>query len=205
MICVQRSRSGQNRRHGRYRYSDRTRHYGHRWLLGRVPRSRRGRYKHHTVNHTTGFADERTAACSNTIASTWCHVKAFLSPYNRKGDYIHHLAHYMFAVRCRAEKMDQFTRFLRHNRLERMSNLFRIADRLPTAIIATYLFTASPGTGKRAWEQLQHIPCRFLGDSAPHSAECDIVGLFFQVVPSHFGKFLIHAINTIICYVRITG
>ena len=39
-------------------------------------------------------------------------MKAFLGPYNRKGDYIHHLAHYMFAARCRAEKVDQFTKFL---------------------------------------------------------------------------------------------
>ena len=30
----------------------------------------------------------------------------------QKGDYIHHLAHYMFAARCRAEKVDQFTKFL---------------------------------------------------------------------------------------------
>ena len=37
---------------------------------------------------------------------------AFLKPYNRKGDYIHHLAHYMFSARCRAEKVDEFTKFL---------------------------------------------------------------------------------------------
>jgi len=54
----------------------------------------------------------RTGAHTNTIESTWRHVKAFLSPYNKKGDYILHLAHYMFAVRCRTEKVDQFTKFL---------------------------------------------------------------------------------------------
>jgi hypothetical protein len=63
-------------------------------------------YRHRTVNHTIGFVDERTGAHTNTIESTWRHVKAFLSPYNRKGDYIHHLARYMFAARCRAEKVD---------------------------------------------------------------------------------------------------
>ena len=69
-------------------------------------------YTHRTVNHSIGFVDERTGAHSNTIESTWRHVKAFLGPYNRKGDYVHHLAHYMFAASCRAEKVDQCTKFL---------------------------------------------------------------------------------------------
>jgi len=47
-------------------------------------------YTHRTVNHTTGFVDERTGAHTNTIERTWHHVKAFLSPYKWKGDYIHH-------------------------------------------------------------------------------------------------------------------
>ena len=59
-----------------------------------------------------GFVDARTGAHSNTIESTWRHVMAFLNPYNRKGDYIHHLALYMFSAICRAEKVDQFTKFL---------------------------------------------------------------------------------------------
>jgi transposase-like protein len=82
-------------------------------------------YAHRTVNHSTGFVDELTGAHTNTIESTWRHLKAFLSPYNRKGDYIHHLAQYMFAARCRAEKAPSPRR---HNRLERMSNTFRIMD-----------------------------------------------------------------------------
>jgi hypothetical protein len=69
-------------------------------------------YTHRTVNHTIGFFDELTGAHTNTTESTWRHVKAFLSPYNRKWDYTHYLAHYLFAERCRAEKVDQFTKFL---------------------------------------------------------------------------------------------
>jgi hypothetical protein len=38
--------------------------------------------------------------------------QAFLNTYNRIGDYIYHLAHYMFAERCRCEYMDQFTKFI---------------------------------------------------------------------------------------------
>ena len=68
-------------------------------------------YTHRTVNHSPCFVGQRTGAHTNTIESTWRHVKAFLSPYNRKGT-IHHLAHYMFAARCRAEKVDHFTKFL---------------------------------------------------------------------------------------------
>jgi hypothetical protein len=40
-------------------------------------------YTHHTVNQTSRFVDERTAAHTNTIESTWHFVKAFLNPYNR--------------------------------------------------------------------------------------------------------------------------
>ena len=69
-------------------------------------------YTHRTINHAIGFVDEHTGAHTNNIESTWRHVKAFLGPYNRKGNYIHHLAHYMFAARCRAEKVGQFTKFL---------------------------------------------------------------------------------------------
>jgi hypothetical protein len=39
-------------------------------------------------------------------------VKAFLNPYNRMGEYMYHVAHHMFSVRCRYENMDQFTKFL---------------------------------------------------------------------------------------------
>ena len=69
-------------------------------------------YTHRTVNHTTGFVDVRTGAHTNTVENTWRHLKAFLSPYNRKGDYVHNLGHCMFAAKCRNEKVDHFTNFL---------------------------------------------------------------------------------------------
>jgi len=115
-------------------------------------------YTHRTVNHTIELVDERTGVHTSIIESTWRHVKAFLSPYNRKGDYIHHLAHYMFAVRCRAEKVDQFTKFLHLIATIDWSecpapseptrwSVFRIVDRLPPS------FTVSPITGKSACAQ----------------------------------------------------
>jgi hypothetical protein len=52
---------------------------------------------------TTSFAH------TNTIGSTWWHVKAFLKPYNRMGDYNYHLAHYTFAAVCWSDNVDQFT------------------------------------------------------------------------------------------------
>jgi hypothetical protein len=47
-------------------------------------------------------------AHTNTIKSTWWHEKAFLSPYNRMGDYIYQLAHYMFAAGCQSDNVHQF-------------------------------------------------------------------------------------------------
>jgi hypothetical protein len=37
------------------------------------------------VNHTISFVDKRIGAPSNTIQSTWRHVKAHLHPYSRQG------------------------------------------------------------------------------------------------------------------------
>jgi hypothetical protein len=55
---------------------------------------------------------ERTGAHTNTIECRWGQIKAYLGPYNRKEDYIHHLPHYMFATRCRVVRVDDFTKFL---------------------------------------------------------------------------------------------
>ena len=67
----------------------------------------------HSILWTTiGFVDERTGALSNTIESTWRHVKAFLNPYSRTREYILHLVQYKFAAQCRSENVDQFTKFL---------------------------------------------------------------------------------------------
>jgi hypothetical protein len=62
-------------------------------------------YKHHTVNNSIEFVDKRTGAHTNTIESTWRHIKASFSPYNRKGEYIYHLINYIFAMRCKDEKV----------------------------------------------------------------------------------------------------
>jgi hypothetical protein len=59
-------------------------------------------YTHRTVNLGIGFVDQRAGAHVNTIESMWRHVKAFLSPYNRKRGYIYNLAHYKFEAQGRA-------------------------------------------------------------------------------------------------------
>jgi len=69
-------------------------------------------YTLQTVNLTIGFVDVRTGAHTNTIKSTWRHVKAFLDLYKRMVDYIYHLAHYMFAAGCRSENVHQFAKFI---------------------------------------------------------------------------------------------
>jgi hypothetical protein len=42
----------------------------------------------------------------------WWHVKAYLNPYNRMGDYIYYLTHYMFPAGCLSNNMDYFTKFI---------------------------------------------------------------------------------------------
>ena len=64
------------------------------------------------VNHTIHFVDVRSGAHTNTIESTWRHVKAFLNPNNRMGDNIYHLAHNMFPAGCLSENADQFIKFV---------------------------------------------------------------------------------------------
>jgi hypothetical protein len=69
-------------------------------------------YTHLTVNHSIEFLNPDTGAHTNTIDSTWRTVKAFLGPYNRGEDYEYHLAHYMFAKRCKGHGLSPFIHFL---------------------------------------------------------------------------------------------
>jgi transposase-like protein len=69
-------------------------------------------YTHRTVNHSIHFIDPHTGAHTNTIEGTWHHVKVFLGQYNRGDDYHYHLAHYMFAARCKAQGVLPFPQFL---------------------------------------------------------------------------------------------
>jgi len=69
-------------------------------------------YTHETVQRTIGFVDQQTGAHINTIKSTWGHVKAYLKAYSRRKGYIYDLAQYMFTASCRAEKVDEFTKFV---------------------------------------------------------------------------------------------
>jgi transposase-like protein len=68
-------------------------------------------YTHRTVNHTISFVNEK-GDHTNTIQSKWGHVKAKLRDYKKAEDYIYHFAHYLFAAKCKAEEVDQFTTFL---------------------------------------------------------------------------------------------
>jgi hypothetical protein len=69
-------------------------------------------YTHRTVNHSVAFADPVTGENTNKTESTWCTVKVFLGQYNRGEDYEFHLAHYMFAARCKAQGVPPFLQFL---------------------------------------------------------------------------------------------
>jgi hypothetical protein len=72
--------------------------------------SRRARYTHLTVNHSMGFVNSDIGAQTNTIQSCRWHLRVSINPYNR--DYIYDMAHYMFAAKCKAENVHQFTKFL---------------------------------------------------------------------------------------------
>ena len=69
-------------------------------------------YTDRTVNHSLYFAHPYTGDHTNTIESTWHRVKVFLGPYNRREDYHYHLAHCMFAARCKAQGISPFLQFL---------------------------------------------------------------------------------------------
>jgi len=52
--------------------------------------------------------------CRKRVAGVVCNqfVKAFLGQYNRGEDYEFHLAHYMFAARCKAKRIPPYLQFL---------------------------------------------------------------------------------------------
>lgn len=64
------------------------------------------------MNHTFGIVDVRTRADTNTIDSTWRHVKAFFSDSKRMEEYVYHLAHYTLAARCRSENVEHFMKLI---------------------------------------------------------------------------------------------
>ena len=59
-----------------------------------------------TVNHSIGFKNLDNGAHTNTIESTWRHVKVLMNQYCRKSNYIYALADYMFRKKCTAERVD---------------------------------------------------------------------------------------------------
>jgi hypothetical protein len=69
-------------------------------------------YTHRTVNHSISFVNPDTGDHTKTIECTWRHVKAFLGPHRLQNDYEIHLAYYMFAARCKAQWVSQYTQFL---------------------------------------------------------------------------------------------
>ena len=69
-------------------------------------------YTHHTINHSIQFVNPDNEAHTNKIESTWQKVKVFLGIYNRGEDYEYHLAHYMFAARCKARGVSPYIEFI---------------------------------------------------------------------------------------------
>ena len=54
-------------------------------------------FEHMTVNHSVNFVDPETGAHTNSIESTWRHLKYFCPEYSReKKSFPGYLAHYMF-------------------------------------------------------------------------------------------------------------
>jgi hypothetical protein len=69
-------------------------------------------YTRRTVNRSLHFMHPDTGDHTNTTESTWHCIKLFLGPYNRREEYVYHLAHYMFVARCIAQGIPPFLQFL---------------------------------------------------------------------------------------------
>ncbi|GFW35100.1 DDE_Tnp_IS1595 domain-containing protein [Trichonephila clavipes] len=69
-------------------------------------------FNHLTVNHSLNFVDPDTGAHTNTIESTWRHVKSQFPQYNRQNYASFYLAMYMFEKSCRAKNVDMFNAFV---------------------------------------------------------------------------------------------
>lgn len=71
----------------------------------------RAGFDHLTVNHSIQSVDNKTGAHTNTIESTWQHVKVLMNQYNRNPNYTYVLAEYLFQKRCKAERTETFCKF----------------------------------------------------------------------------------------------
>jgi hypothetical protein len=69
-------------------------------------------FTHRTVNHSIHFVDPDTGDHTNAIEFTWRRVKVSLDQYNRGDENEYHLAHYVFAARCKALGVPPFVQFL---------------------------------------------------------------------------------------------
>jgi len=103
----------QNRRHTDELYPclDRGRHNSHEWLVGCVSGNRKSWF-HRTVIHMNSYVNPDSGDHSNTIEDNWREVKVFLRPHNRYEVLEYHLAHSMFAARCKKQGIFQLSQFL---------------------------------------------------------------------------------------------
>jgi len=88
-----------------------------------------GGYTHHTVNNGIGFVDKTIAAHTNTIGSTWLHVKFFSKLWQQEGGL--HTSPSSLNVRGEVQSREsgpihKVPSPPRHNRLDRILNPFRI-------------------------------------------------------------------------------
>ena len=111
-------------------------------------------YTHRTVNHTIAFVNEE-GDHTNTIESKWGHVKAYLKSYKRPDDCIYHFAHYMFAARCKAEGVHQFTKFLHLVASTDWSCLEGRVRKVLRPATSTQVFLGFPVSMSKCWDGTQ--------------------------------------------------